>query len=332
MKTVKYASILILLIAALAVGTLSLSGSARHIAFRMAIEMPQFVTRLRLSSAMESRDFSNAVRVLGYQLAIAEKTSFGQSGMLPGIIDNTRFVVKELSLKGEGAILVPYLTRLVDYRVDLFLPQLWLAQATLQSDPESAITIARKAQKLLPSDDRPYRVIAQAALKLGQDSVLSKTCSDYATAILGGYHPYEYNPLFGGIGIHYFGLEFKGEEYKDNIVRHEGLKIGKETAYSFNLSSPQSFENLRVHLGLPPGIRIELHGVKLFKEGLRVGEVTANAVNLSARHGAFDNQSLITSSRDGDILNIGLKQNFEADQVTLILSISKLPLLIADNC
>ena len=173
MRLFKFTLIFFTALVVIFIGVLAVNGPVRHTVFRSAVELPGIATYFRLRSFVLARDFETSAQLLNSQLDLVEGFADGQNSLLPGLISNTRYVLREVSLKQEGATLVPYLKRLTAYRPDLFLAHLWQAEMMLFSDPKRALETSLVAQKLIPSDDRPYRVAAQAALTLGDKAALA---------------------------------------------------------------------------------------------------------------------------------------------------------------
>ncbi len=331
---VKYFIVFVSIVIVIVIGILGASGSIRHKVFRTAIELPGLVYYFRLRAPVLQRNFLASAQILDSQLRFVQGFIDGQNTMLPGLLVNTSYVIREVSFQGESEQLIPFLGRLTTYQPDIFLPYVWLAEASIQIDPERSLSAAKKAIELIPTDDRPYRLGIRAAEILGDEAEKQELCMSYPLAEFGGIHHYQYNTLFGGIGIRSFGLEVVDLDGESKLFAKNNLTIGNQVIYTFNLDRETVLNTLFLHLGVVPGLRITFHELALWRSGELVSRIPATNVNLSARRGFFVNKSLLTTSRDGDKLSfdIGKSNKIETDQIRLILSVEKMSLFGGDLC
>jgi len=271
------------------------------------------------------------------QLSLAESFS-GKKGekssMLPMLLANTQFVMRQTQLLGQAQAMLPYLERLADYQSDIFIVQIWLAEALLETQPHKAMKHAQIAQQILPNDDRSYRIAIQAAQKLNLEEIIKEECTKYQTARLGAIYPYEYETLFYGVGVNNFGIEIEHEKGGPKLVVHKGLLVAEDVVYGFSLPYPVSFQNLRLHVSALPGLWIDIKEIKMFQEGALVGTIAKENMSISARHGFIQAGAVITVSRDGDLLLLQFPDNqaMTADRVNIKITLKRLPLIFDSAC
>ena len=301
----------------------------RHSLFRVAGELPGVLTYLRLRSSAISRDFETAAQVLQDQLDLAKGLSGGHNIILPMLIANTNYIVRQASFGQEAARMLPYLRNLVAYQSDLLPARVWLASAYLSVEPERALEHAARAQKIAPNDERPYRIAIDALVRLGKIDEAKAQCVRYREAHhLGGGHPYEYNTLFYGTGPKAFGLEFQSSAPQGPFVHHRGITIGKDAAYSFLAPESVDVERLVAHMSLGGGFTIHLSRIDFFHQGKRVHSVPGDKAIMTGRHGFVDGGRYIATGEDYDALTIHLGSNEKrtVDRVVVMARFDRLGL------
>jgi hypothetical protein len=331
-----------LLIIAIIILPLLISGSLRHKVFRLAVEMPSILYYFQLRTAtkrgeIKIQEFSTSASILMKQLSLTESFS-GKKGeksaMLPMLLANTQYVLRQTQLLGQAQALLPYLERLADYQSEIFIVQIWLAEALLETQPQKALKHAQIAQRILPNDDRSYRIAIQAALKLNQDKVIKEECTKYQKARLGAIYPYEYETLFYGVGVNNFGIEIADKSGGPKLVIHKGLVVAENIVYGFPLPHPVSFQDLRLHISALPGLRVNIKEIQMFREGALVGNIAKENISISARHGFIQDGAVVTMSRDGDLLllNFPSSKAMTADRVDIKITLKRLPLILDSAC
>jgi hypothetical protein len=334
-----------LLLIVIIIFSLLTSGSLRHKIFRLAVEGPGLLYYFKLRTATKRLSGPNATTsnfiasssILIQQLSLAESFSGkmgDKSAMLPMLLANTQFVMRQAQLLGQAQSLLPYLERLADYQSDIFIVQIWLAEALLESQPQKALEHAQIAQRILPNDDRSYRIAIQSARKLNQDKVIREECAKYQTAKLGAIYPYEYETLFFGVGVNNFGIEIADKKGGSKLVVHKGLLVAKDVVYGFSLPHPVTFQDLRLHISALPGLSFNIKNINMYREGKLIGNIEKDAISISARHGFIQGKTVVTVSKDGDlfILTFPDSKVMTADRVDMQITLKRLPLLLDSAC
>ena len=310
------------------------SGSLRDKTFRMATELPAVYYYFRLRAPMINRNFTLAAQYLAQQLDLVEGFAQGRNTMIPGLLANTKFILDQAVFSDEFFALQPYLKRLSSYQKDLFPAHVWLAEANLANNPEKVFEHTDAARRLIPTDERPYRLAIEAALKTGKTDRIGMICKQYQDAKLGAYHFYEHNTLFLGSGLQKFGLEVTGNEGKSQLISHSGPVLGKHISYQFHLNTPMSVFSLRVHLATPPGLQITIESVDFYFEGIWKTKLSRDQYVVASRNGFQTGDGIVTTSRKSELLAIYPKefQAVEADQLNVSLTVSRLDLLDHPAC
>ena len=301
----------------------------RHALFRAAGELPGILTYLRLRSPAISRDFETAAHILQGQLDLAKGLSGGNNILLPMLMANTSYIVRQASFSQEAAHMLPYLRNLVAYQPDLLPARVWLASAYLSVEPERALEHAKRGQKIAPNDERFYRIVIDALVRLGRVAEATEQCVQFREAQhLGGGHPYEYNTLFYGTGLKAFGLELQSAAKQGPFVRHRGITIGKNATYSFLAPKPVDIERLVAHMSLGGGFAINISRIDFYHQGKRIHSVSGDKTIMTGRNGFVDGGRYIVTGEDYDALTIhlGLGMTHRVDRVVLMARFDRLGL------
>lgn len=309
-------------------------GDLRDKMYRTAVEMPAIFYYYRLRAPMVSRDFSLAATHLSSQLELVERFADGRNAMIPGLVSNTGFVMRQATLSKEFAAMRNYLERLAAYQSKLFPAQLWLAEAMLATEPAKAFEPAEHASSLIPTDERPYRVALEAALLMGEEARVGSLCYRYQRAKLGSYHFYDFNTLFFGSGLREFGLEVADSKGDAKLLRQPGLMVGDAVSYEFQFDAPITVATLKFHFATPPGLSIRVGPIRFFLEGRQQFQMAPEQFVVISRNGFAVGKGTVTISRDGETLSIHPKKplNVLADRVNAALSVSRLDLLDHPAC
>jgi hypothetical protein len=313
---------------------LFVSGSLRDTTFRVATELPAIFYYFRLRSPMVNRDFSLAARYLAMQLDLVEGFAQGRNTMIPGLLANTKFVLDQAVFSDDFSALQPYLKRLSLYQKDLFPAHIWLAEAILATEPTKVFEHTTAARRLIPTDERPYRLAIEAALKTGETERIGMICKQYQDAKLGAYHFYEHNTLFSGSGLNKFGLEVTGKEGNTQLVTHSGPILGKQIPYQFHLNTPIPIHSLRFHFATPPGLLIKIESIDFYLEGIWKSKLSRDQYVVASRNGFQTGDGVVTTSRKSELLAI-YPNDFKAvkaDQLNVSLTVSRLNLLDHSAC
>lgn len=293
---------------------------------------------MSLRSAMRVRDFPAAARRLDDYMGRAQQLSRSRSRMLPGLVEATELVVEQARTQEELDILVPILKRLAVMDPELHLGQLWLARALRRREPSKALAHADAAITLIPADERAYREGIEAALVLGSSSLVVKYCKAYQGAQFGGPLPRGYANLFRAVGLRKMAIEAMGPSGKPVLVTNLGIQLNERRSYHFQMPKPAPTQALILHLGILPGLKVQLHQLRLVVEGGTRNFDPADLI-VSARTGyidASDNKSVTVISLGQADETIQLRRLSgifpAAERVELELTFGRLPLTNHPAC
>jgi hypothetical protein len=118
------------------------------------------------------------------------------------------------------------------------------------------------------------------------------------------------------------------------LIIRPGLLIGENIVYDFSLPYPVSFRDIHLHLGAMPGLGVDIQEIRMFREGVLVGNIGKDNISISARHGFVKAGVVYTISRDGELLILRFPSNeiLTADRVDLKISLRRQSLMIGSAC
>lgn len=315
--------------------TLFVSPGIRYSVFRIVAEMPTVITFFAVRGPVYHGKFKVAAAGLNRQLDWSKYYRTKRSMNFPGLIENTEFVVERLRFTQEHAQLVPFLKKLTEQQPDSYLSRIWLARSLAKIDPDTAFKHLEIAAKLIPADDRSFRIGIQAAMELQRPALAQAWCDRYRTAQFGGPHPYRYNNVFEGTGFRKIAFETFTKDEGEKLVVNSGLRFGEPTTYDFDLPQRITPKRLIFHLGLLAGAKVKVHEVVLYFGTESPTSIPAKDLTMSAQYGFFlDHETLVTTSVDGDVLTLwpnGIPFS-QADRVDIKLSIERLALGTGGAC
>jgi hypothetical protein len=270
--------------------------------FRIATELPAVATNFAIKKYAKNRNFKSGVAGLERQLSIMQWTNTSRSSMLRGVIANTEIFMGVAERPSDYAVLTPYLKRLVSDQPDLFIAQVWLGQALSHNDPKAAFRHLEEAARIVPSDNRPYRIAVGAALALGDRNMALDWCRRYSEAQFGGTRPLIYRNIFGGAGLRKLALEVSNTPGGPSRITNEGVQVGEAKTYDFDLPKRVKTDVLKLHTGILPGVRITFGEMILYgPDGQR--RLGPNDLIILPRKGfILSSNRMATVSPDGDII------------------------------
>jgi hypothetical protein len=324
--------VLVLVLAAMML--LLASNDIRFRAFRLAAELPGGAYYLMVRKDVVSRDFGRAAAVLDDQLDFSLSIYSGQSHLLPGLLQNTRYVVERARFSNDFAKLAPYLQRFSKQYPKLFQGQLWTARAMLASDPAAAMRYAEAAIRMVPGDHRPYRIAIQAALRLNMPQDVSRLCGIYREAQFGDTHPYHYNPLFSGQSMRGLILEVTDENGDVVLAGNKGLRLAEGITYEFPLPRPAAIRSLRLLVSTMPGVTFRLDQLVLVRDS-RATEVLRTDYLIISGEGFFTLRgNIVNASDEGDDISLLPRAGSfaTADTVRIMATFARLPIVSDPEC
>jgi hypothetical protein len=310
---------------ALIIVVLLTNSKLRHALFLFSIEFPGYATNFVLQQYIPLRQFDKAVPWLERELSLVNKFAPPQNRMLPGLIANTKYAFKSARFPDEFSHFIPYLTKLVESHPKLYPARLWLARASESVDPFLALEQLEFATKLSSADHRPYRLAINLALKNKMPKQLNDWCKRYQTSQLGGIKPMGYETLFQGIGLRELGLEVVSESGKRQLMSNMALQLGEES-YDFYFENGVTVNELRLYLGIIPGMSVQVKKLQLYNDGVPNEVFEENLIIFSWDGFHLRNGRVLTISQDGEMLTIlPPKGKFgQADRIVVTLRFERL--------
>ena len=310
------------------------SPSIRFKVARALAELPGAFTYVSVRANVVQRDFGAAAEGLERHLRWSLSFKVDQSVLLPTLIWNTEYVFGQLRLDEEFAAVAPFLKRLADSHPGLYRPNVWYATAVLGIDPRAAMPYVEKAQKLIPSDPRAYRVAVQAAVRLDDSEMLSNWCQLYQRAQLSGPRRHDANSLFVSTGLRKLGLEARSPKGSVFFVENHGLHLNEFRTYSFSFPQAIDASTLRLHFGNVPGLALHIRQILLARDGHR-REIPWSQWTATPRVGYFtnDGQTLVLGVEDDVVgLRPTIALDYPVDRVDVEAQFSRLALTNRSPC
>ncbi len=308
--------------------------AARFSLFRIVTELPAVATNFAIQKYAKVRDFKSGVAGLERELSIIQWTNTSRSSMLRGLLENTDQFMGVAALASDYADMAPYLERLVNYQPDLFIARIWLGQALSHSKPEAAFPHLEEAAKIVPADDRPYRIAVSVALALGDRGKAADWCGRYAKAQFGGIRPLIYRNIFAGTGFRKLALEVSNASGKTSLITNEGIQVGAEQTYDFDLPERVSPDSLRLHTGVLPGVGITFGDMVLYGPDGQHRLGPDQFFILPDRGFMLSSARMVTVSPDGDIITFLPRSGTfgSIDRVDIEMTFERLGLATLPGC
>jgi hypothetical protein len=277
--------------------------------------------------------FDKAVPWLERELTLVDKFAPPRNRLLPGLIANTEYAFGRARFPDELSHFVPYLRRLVKSHPKLYPARLWLARALSSADPSVALEQLEFAVNLASADSSPYRLAIALALKNNMPEQLEDWCHRYNTSQLGGIHAITYKTLFHGIGLRELGLEIIGESGERQLMGSMGLQLG-EKSYDFSFKEGTAIKELYLHLGILPGMSVEVKKLQMYNEGLSKAVFQEDLTMTSLGGFHLKDGRVLTISKDGEMITIfPPEEGFgNADRIVVTLRFERLGIASPHPC
>ena len=292
---------------------------------------------IRLRSDVRHRRFKEAGRKLEAQIDFAKRLSRSSSSMAIGMTESFELVFERARFEEEFEAIEPALKKLVEIEPDLYLAHIWLANSLSFHDPKTALKHTEEALRIVPSDEKAYRLAIDLSIEMDAPALAQKYCQRYLSTHLGGPKPRSYYHLFRGTGLRRIGLEAKNLNGESNLLLNYGLQLDERLPYEFNLTHKQDFNKISIHLGTVPGISVELYDL-IFAGIWGEKSFSASDLFISSKAGYIlpsDEGSIkiLTNSRDDELIEVRMPQKIsDVTKVIINLKFSRLPLVSQKAC
>ena len=297
------------------------NSNARHLVFRSVVEAPSGAFFYVIRRDMISRRFDSASARLQQQLNLITRIRAAKSSMLPGLIDNTRYVADQAAVPGDWDALRPFLYNLVAAADDVHLAHLWYGTSLTHDDPMMALDHLARAADLSGPHPAPYRVAIQTAFRNNMSAELQDWCRRYREEEFGGLRTYHYNNRFLETGIRRMAVRVELEDREIRYFGHRGLALGDTRTYEFAFDEPLTIDRLALDLGIVPGITVDVRAITV---RMATGNQTIgpDAFSVFPRRGFTVDTVHVTTSRDGETLEFAFPGGRLEDVHALALEIA----------
>jgi hypothetical protein len=281
--------------------TLYFNNNLRHLTFRSFNEAPAAVFYLLIRKDVISRNFDGAAKNLQRQLDFVTWVRPSNSVMIPGLIDNTRLVVRLASSEKDWVALAPYLKNLAETADSVHLTHLWLGRALSKQNPRTALIHLEKAVALSGPDPEPFRHAIKIAYENGFVEAGLRWCKSYQSLQFGGTRTYDYNNRFLETSARRVALRVEQEDGSIQYYGHQGLIVSSENTLEFSFEKPLRLYGLALEFGIVPGYEIKVDSVTIRTQG-GLTEILADQLNIFAENGYYADGGFLTVSQDGEVL------------------------------
>ena len=324
----------LLLVVLLVIGTVLSVPKLRSSAYRAFPELVEYGFRGKLRYFVQNRLFGPANSILLSQINFVEWFSSQRNILLPGLVANADYVVERIRDERDYSKLTPFLKRLVAANPKLLPAHLWVARAHVLENPDLTFKHLLVAKKIAPAEGRIYRIALETALLHNLSEKKLEWCQRYNQAQqFGGPHPYEYEPMFRGVGERKIAIDTFFKDGRHQLIENFGLQLDKEAVYSFNLN-PGEVHRLRIHLAIGAGYQIEFGNFEVYLGGVK-RTIPSSALTISSWSSFVPRKGLIyTSSPDGATITIHTPPEIfgEVDRIDIRMRVKRLPSVSPDVC
>ena len=310
----------------------------RHGTFLFAQELPSHITNFMLKQYVPVRHFDKAVPWLERELRLVNWFAPPRNRLLPGLIQNIEYTVGRARYPEEFEILKPFLEKVVNSHPNLYPARLWLARALASVDSLATFEQLKEATRLSSADAEPFRIAIHLALKNELPEKVKEWCDSYKKSHFGGlisldYHPAQ-TPHQLGIGLRMLALEVIDKSGVRELSWNRGLKLAESIIYDFPLEKNVSIKELNLHLGIVPGIYVDLEKIQTYSHGQRKLTFEKNLIITSWSGFNLEGGQTLTVSKDGEIIFIlPPKEGFgNADRIELTISFKRLAVAKTSLC
>ena len=323
-----------MLVVLLIIGTILSAPNVRSAAYRAFPELVEYGFRAKLRYFVQNRLFESANGILLSQINFVEWFSSQRNVLLPGLVANAEFVVERIRNEQDYIKISSFLNRFVSSNPKLLPAHLWVARAHILEKPHLTFKHLNIAKKLAPAEGQIYRIALETALLHNLPKQKREWCQSYYQARqFGGPHPYEYEPMFRGVGERKIAVDTFTKDGRYQLIENFGLQLDKETVYSFNLN-PGDMRRLRVHLAIGAGYQVEFGDFDIYRGGAK-RTVPSNKLILSSWSSFTPKKGLIyTTSADGATITIHTPPEVfgEVDRLDIRMRVRRLPPVSPDVC
>ena len=295
----KYLSIVLVALLCLALVILTFHPTIRHAALSIFQGLYETQRQYSIRRFLAEPDFEVIVPRLQRQLDIVQAFGSDNSQLSVEFIETMAKVMVNARSETDFQNLKPLLKRLVALEPRAYLPQLWLATATLELNESGASKEIERAIALMPADDRAHRLALKLALRRGDDSSIGRLCSRWEEAQQGGITIPDHFGLFDGQSLRRMAVQIKDLEGNTIVSANSALELGSRRRYEFRFDGEVAIDEFTLWLAVFPGTRLQFHNIELL-DGEAWHAIELESVSMLPSHGFLGQEDIVVFGHRGN--------------------------------
>ena len=248
----------------------------------------------------------------------SKKIASGKSSLLIGINDAISLVESSIVDEKDFGIFEDVLLKVVKLDPTLFNARVLLAKSLLANKKyDDAKKQILQAIDLSALNHENYRILAKIEKKIKEEINLSKICSDYHKANLGGNKLRYKDTIFTGFNLNKFSIKFpnfNNESQEIDLYNFSGINLNEFSNYEIIPKESLSFKNFDLYFNFPPGTILEIKEITLYSN-LGNFKILEKDIFITSKNTFFLNNDkankIIFTKMDNEIINIYLPKNYE---------------------
>lgn len=299
----KYVLISIVTIAVLLLGgpllLLSFNAPVRMLALSAVKGLYEVQRRYVLERYLIEPDFAIIAEKLGEQIDILQAFGSTHPRLSAEFIETVSLVMANARFKEDFAQLNLVLERLAALEPRSYLPQLWRAQAAVESGNPKARELIEAAISLMPADDRGYRLAIRLASRQSDTGEISRVCIRWNKAQFGGLKLPRHYAKKSGLSQRRMVFQGRTDAGRLVIAGNFGIELGSRRRYEFRFEEDVLANEFVLRMSLFPGTRFLVHNFELLEpQGWRT--IPDEFVDILPSHGFFDRTGGLILGHRGD--------------------------------
>jgi len=230
--------------------------------------------------------FAVIAEKLNNQIDVIEAFNSSHPRLSAEFIETVDLVMANARFKDDFVQLRPVLARLAALEPKSYLPQLWHAQAALETGDPDAKALIESAISLMPADDRGYRLAYRLAVRQSDPQEISRLCARWRAAQFGGLKFPGHYAKESGASQRQMILQAEVEGGQPVVAANMGVDSGARQRYVFRFAQDVLANTFSLRLAVFPGTRLAVHKTELLSpQGWIM--VPDSSLNIIPSHGYF---------------------------------------------
>lgn len=278
---------------------LSFNAPVRMLALSAVKGLYEVQRRYVLERYLIEPDFAIIAEKLSGQIDILQAFGSTHPRLSAEFIETVSLVMANARFKEDFVQLYPVLERLAALEPRSYLPQLWRAQAALESAKPNAQELIEAAISLMPADDRGYRLALRLASQQSDTGEISRVCIRWNKAQFGGLKLPKHYAKKGGLSQRRMVFQGRTNAGRLVIASNFGIELGSRRRYEFRFKEEVLANEFVLRMSLFPGTRFSVHSLELLEpQGWR--KIADGFVDLLPSRGFFDRAGGLMLGHRGD--------------------------------